>query len=52
MEVNRLPGWKRKLLDLSGLVGGVLPNLLHQTPEVDACPQISHFDLTTGHTYF
>ena len=30
MEANGLPGWKIKLLDLSGLVGGVLPSLLHQ----------------------
>jgi len=52
MEVNRLPGWKIKLLDLSGLVGRVLPGLLHQTPEGDACSQISHFDLATGYTYF
>ena len=52
MEANRLPGWKSKLLDMSGLVGGVLPSLLHQTPEVDACSQIPHFDLATGYTYF
>ena len=35
VEANRLPGWQSKLLDLSGLVGGVLVSLLHQTPEVD-----------------
>jgi len=52
VEANRLPGWKIKLLDLYGLVGGVLPSLLHQTPEVDACSQIPDFDLATGYTYF
>jgi len=45
VEANRLPGWKNKLLPLSGLVGRVLPSLLHQTPEVDARSQIPHFDL-------
>jgi len=52
VEENGLPGWRSKLLDLSGLVGGVLRSLLHQTLEVDACSQISHFDLATGSTYF
>jgi len=52
VEANRLPGWKSKLLDLSGLVGGVLLSLLHQTPEVDACSHIPHFDLATGYKYF
>jgi len=43
VEANRSPSWESKLLYLSGLVGGVLPSLQHQTPEVDARSQILHF---------